>query len=132
MPIIVDDAAGNPATVADVEDRWRPLSEQETTNATAFLVDAWGLLTDRLPTLETNIAAGAVSQQNVIRVVCAMVLRVLKNPDGYDSESVDDWTGRRAALVASGLLQVTPEELADLTPGRTNRSSLRLVVYGDA
>lgn len=132
MPIIADDAAGNPATVADVEDRWRPLSEQETTNAAAFLVDAWGLLTDRLPTLEANIAAGSVSQQNVIRVVCAMVLRVLKNPDGYDSESVDDWTGRRAALVASGLLQVTPEELADLTPGRTNRSSLRLVVYGDA
>lgn len=122
----------NPATITDIEDRWRPLNAQETTNATAFLGDAWGLLADRLPQLEANLAAGAVSQQNAIRVVCAMVLRVLKNPDGYDSESVDDWTGRRNALVATGLLAATPAELADLTPGRKNPSSVRMVAYGDA
>lgn len=78
------------------------------------------------------MALGTVVTANVIRVVVAMVLRVLKNPDGYDTEAIDDWSGRRNALVADGLLRVTSEELADVTPGRRGRRSLRMVAYGDA
>jgi hypothetical protein len=121
----------NPVSTTDIEARWRPLSTQETTNASAFLDDAWAYLTDRLPLLEANLAANTVSEDNVIRVVCAMVLRILKNPNGYDSETVDDYTYRRNSLTASGLLVATSDELADLTPGRKRRSSVRLVVYGD-
>lgn len=124
----------NPATVDDLVARWRPLSDQETTNAEAFLDDAWSLLTSRRPALEADLTAGTVASGNAVRVVCAMVLRVLKNPDGYRSESVDDWTGQRDQLVASGILHVTSEELADLAPTSTTatRSSIRLTVYGDA
>jgi hypothetical protein len=122
----------NPATVTDLEARWRPLSDLETTNAQAYLDDAWALLTSRRPALDGDVTAGTVSTTNAVRVVCAMVLRVLKNPDGYSSESVDDWTGRRDELVASGVLHVTPDELADLTPASTATRSVRLVVYGDA
>jgi hypothetical protein len=122
----------NPATIADIEARWRPLSDQETTNANAFLGDAWALLLSRRPNLEDDIAAGTVTSANVIRVVCAMVLRILKNPDAWDQETIDDWSGRRNALTADGILRVTPDELADITPGRATRKSVRLVVYGDA
>ena len=121
----------NPTTTADIEARWRTLTTQETTNATAFLADAWALLLSRRPTLDADMTAGTVTSANVIRVVSAMVLRLLKNPDGYESESLDDWTGRRAALIASGVLHVTSDELADITPGRRTRKSVRLVVYGD-
>lgn len=122
----------NPATVEDIEARWRPLTSEETANATAFLDDAWWLLLGRRPTLEADITAGTVTEGNVVRVVCAIVLRVLRNPGGYDQEAIDDWSGRRNALVADGVLRVTSDELADITPGRARNRSVRLVVYGDA
>lgn len=122
----------NPATVADIEARWRPLSAQETTNATAYLADAWWMLTARLPQLEANLTAGTVAEQNVIRVVCAMVIRVMRNPDGKIQEAIDDYSYRRAELVSSGALTVTDDELADLSPGGASRvRSVRLVAYGD-
>lgn len=122
----------NPVTIPDLEDRWRPLVGHEITNADAFLADAWAELLSRRPNLEADLTAGTVTEANVVRVVAAMVLRVLRNPEGYDQESIDDWSGRRNALVADGILRITPEELAAVTPGRATRRSVRLVVYGDA
>ena len=122
----------NPTSTSDLEARWRALTDAELSNAEAFLDDAWALLQARRPTLEDDMIDGTVAEANVRRVVCAMVLRVLKNPDGYDSESLDDWSGHRNALTASGLLYVSPEELADVTPGRREVRSVRLTVYGDA
>lgn len=122
----------NPATIADLEARWRPLTAEEVVNATAFLGDAWAELLSRRPNLEADVEAGAVNEANVTRVVAAMVLRVMRNPEGWAQESIDDWSGRRNDLVADGILRVTPEELAAVTPGRAIRRSVRLVVYGDA
>lgn len=122
----------NPATIADIEARWRPLVGNETTNADAFLGDAWAELLSRRPNLEDDVEAGTVSNDNVIRVVATMALRVLRNPEGWAQESVDDWSGRRNDLVADGILRVTPDELAAVTPGRARRRSIRLVVPGDA
>lgn len=130
MPIPVP-STEPPATVEDIEARWRPLSDQEALNAQAFLGDAWWLLLSRRPLLSTWLASGEVNEGNVARVIVAMVLRILKNPDGWDEEAVDDWRGRRNSLTASGVLTVTPDELADITPGRKRRSSVRLVIYGE-
>lgn len=122
----------NPTTIADIEARWRPLVGNETVNADAFLGDAWAELISRRPNLEADITAGTVSTENVIRVVSAMVLRVLRNPEGWDQEAIDDWSGRRNALVADGILRITADELAAVTPGRATRRSIRLVRDGDA
>lgn len=122
----------NPAAVADIEARWRPLVDHEPANAEAFLSDAWAEVLSRRPNIESDIESGGVSSDNVVRVICAMVLRVLRNPEGYDQESIDDWSGRRNSLVADGILRITPDELAAITPGRATRRSIRLVVYGDA
>jgi hypothetical protein len=122
----------NAATVADIEARWRPLTAQETTNADALLDDAWALLLTRRPSLEADITAGTVTAANVVRVEVAMILRVMRNPDGKVSERIDDYSYTRDAAVATGGLYVSDDELGDLTPGRTRRNSVRLVVYGDA
>lgn len=119
----------NPVTVDDLADRWRPLSSQEQTNAQALLDDAWALLTTRLPSLEDNLTAETVSTANLVRVECAMVLRVMRNPDGLLQESIDDYSYQRDAAVSAGALYVTTAELGDLTPGGKVRRSTRLVAY---
>jgi len=123
----------NPATISDIEERFRPLTAAETVNAVAYLDDAWWMLTGRLPALEANITAGTVKVGNVVRVVSAMVIRILRNPDGKLEESIDDYRYRRDALISSGSLHVTGDELADLTPGAGRKTnSVRLVAYGDS
>lgn len=111
----------NPATSADIEDRWRPLSAQETTNADTFLDDAWVMLkrhfTDLSVDIEAEIAADADLRADVVRVEATAVLRVLKNPDGLAQESVDDYTYKRDEAVASGLLYFSDDELDGLVPG---------------
>lgn len=122
----------SPASLSDIESRWRPLTELEKTNAYTFLEDAWVMLLSRRPSLQADMAEGKVLGANVRRVLATMVLRVLRNPEGFDSETIDDYTYKRNALVSAGLLHVTPEELADVTPGRRLRGSVRAVIYGDA
>jgi hypothetical protein len=122
----------NPAVVGDLEARWRPLSTQETLNATAYLADAWWLLLGRRPNLEADLTATTVSEGNVVRVVSAIVLRLLRNPEGLLEEAGDDYRYRRDSLVSSGALHVTSDELADITPGRRRQSSVRLVAFGES
>ncbi len=112
----------NPAIVPDLAARWRPLNAQQTTNAEAFLTDAWSYLTDLMPTLEQRLVEGTVNEDSVIRVVSSMVLRVLRNPDAKVQESLDDYAYRRSDLVADGLLYATGDELASLS-GRRRSSA---------
>lgn len=122
----------NPTTIADIEARYQTLTAQQTTNANAYLTDAWELLLSRRPNLEADMTAGTVRTGNVRRVVAAIVIRILKNPDGKKSEGVDDYQYTRHELLASGLLHVMPDELADITPGRKRRRSVRLVAHGES
>lgn len=122
----------NPAVISDIEERFRPLTPAETINATAYLEDAWQLLLARLPNLEANMTAGTVTAANVVRVIANMVIRILRNPDGKSEEQIDDYRYRRDALISSGALIVSADELADLTPPADRRiNSVRLVAYGE-
>jgi hypothetical protein len=47
----------------------------------------------------------------VMQVQCAMVLRVLNNPDGVLEESGDDYTRRLDATVSTGELYATDSEI---------------------
>ena len=111
----------NPATTADVEARWRPLSAQEDTNAETFLDDAWVMLRRHFTRLEVDIetlaAADADLTADLIRVMATAVLRVMKNPDGLSSESVDDYTYKRDEAASAGLLYFLDDELDGLLPG---------------
>lgn len=105
----------NPATVSDLEDRWRPLDSQETTNGTTFLADAWGMLKRRIDGIEDAVADDADYAAEVVRVISTAVLRVLKNPDGTKRESIDDHTIEYGDTLAG--LYFTEAELDDLNPG---------------
>lgn len=120
----------NPASVADVEARWRPLSAQEAQNAAAYLMDAWALLKSKISGLDAAAAADPDLAENVIRVEAQMVLRVLKNVDGVTTTtiSVDDAsrTVRRDGVVASGWLYVSDDELEELSPGATGAGAFTI------
>jgi hypothetical protein len=123
----------NPASTSDLEDRfYRDLTSRERALAQVWLDDAYDLLIGRRPTLEADVTAGTVTEATVIRVVCSMVARVFSNPEGKVAENIDDYGYRRSEAVSDGLLYVSPDELADITPRGSHRTSVRLVVYGDA
>ena len=106
----------NPAGIADLEARWRPLSGNEIANGEALLADAWSYLHDDVPSLDASIESGAVQVSTVIAVMSSMVLRVLRNPDGKVQEALDDYSYRRADGLAGGFLYATEEELNRLRP----------------
>lgn len=105
----------NPAIISDLEARFRPLTEPEKANAQAWLDDAWEELQARLPGLSSRLTDGLISEGLVRRVVAAMVVRVLRNPDAIRQWGVDDATFTRDTLVSSGLLYVSADELALLS-----------------
>jgi len=118
--------------VADLEARWRPLTAAETVVATAMIDDAMTLLTVRRPTLLADVTAGLVTQESVVFVVSAMVLRVLKNPESKRQESIDDYAWTRDTAVSSGALYVSDDELRLLTGVVISRvRGVRLVSGGE-
>ena len=118
MPIIVGDASGNPATVTDIESRWRPLSEGEQTIAQALLDDAWAIILSHIPDASDQLGAEPPTLDSaLVRVVVArMVLRVMRNPDGKLSEQIDDYKFTRDESRAGGDLYISDDEMAMLTP----------------
>lgn len=114
----------NPAAPIDVEARWRPLSDQETTNAETFLDDAWVMLKRRLPTIEADMVADTSGDltADVIRVLATAVARVLKNPEGKAREAIDDYSWSLDSARAAGELHFTDAELSSLVPGGKGRS----------
>lgn len=109
-----------PATTADVVARWRPLSDTEDTNAATFLEDVWRIIKKRIADVEDQMAdatTGDDYRADVVQVQAQAVLRVLKNPDGKRSESIDDYTWTRDRAVSAGLLYVTDDEWALLGLG---------------
>lgn len=109
----------NPTVVDDLESRWRPLSPSETIAATALLSDAWATLIGRVPLLEQRLLTGLVSTDLAVAVVSAMVLRVLRNPEGKRQESLDDYSYTRDQALSAGVLYVTDAEV-DLLSVRTH------------
>lgn len=99
------------ATPADVEARLgRPLYEAETVIVDARLGDAELILRSKIPALDDNVAASATYEQAVVMVESDMVIRLIKNPDGFMQESKADYSYMRATGFASGRLEVLPEE----------------------
>jgi hypothetical protein len=116
----------NPATIADLEARWRPFTSDELPTAQARLDDAWAIIQN----MSTGFDDTGTNADAIIYVVCAMVLRVLKNPDGHRTESstIDDstesWTIDQA--VSSGFMYITDDELRLIGAFRPRAGSFSL------
>ncbi len=103
----------NPATLQDLKDRsLRPLTPAEETVGDTLLEDAWSLIVSQRPHVESKANADSAFRSLVVQIECAMVLRVLRNPDGKLEEQIDDYRWRRDSATSSGALYLTDAELA--------------------
>jgi hypothetical protein len=65
--------------------------------------------------INSRLLSGALTERTYKRVICDAVLRVLRNPDGWVSESEGGASGSRRASVASGDLWFTEADEEKLT-----------------
>lgn len=107
------------ATQADLADRLgRDLTLSEARKAPALLRDATAIIVDRFPQYATT------PTDTSTLVCCAMVLRVLQNPEGKRSETIDDYSYTIDTARSAGELYMTEREIATLTPIRTSAFSI--------
>lgn len=111
----------NPVSIANLEARFRPLTDAEKDSAQELLDDAWAVLLGTVPDLESRMGSGATSVSLVHFVVAAMVMRVLRNPNGVRQWAVDDYSETRDSSVAAGSLYVSADEVALLTGSAARR-----------
>jgi hypothetical protein len=95
--------------VEEIEARWRPLTTAESAIASQLLVDAELLVNTRFPTLAAALD-DTVDWTLYAAVIVAMVVRVIRNPDGFTSETVGDWSGARDAEAARAQLYLAEDE----------------------
>lgn len=123
----------NPVLVSDLEARFRALTDAEEPVAQALLDDAWAILLTVIPDLEDRITAGSTSEALVVSVMSAMVLRVLRNPNGVRQWSVDDYSETRDSALSAGLLYASPDEVR-LLNGRASsarRGAFSITPYSE-
>jgi len=107
------------ATLDDLAVRLgRSLTAAEMGQASAWLDDATAIIVDRFPQYATTPTAASTA------VCCAMVRRVLLNPGGLRSETVDDYSYTRDTVLSAGELYMTDSEIDALRPVRTSAFSI--------
>lgn len=99
------------ATSDDVAVRWgQTPSTEQTATIDTLLSDVERLILKRIPDLSDKISAGTIDEADVVQVEAQAVIRVMRNPDGYVSETDGTYTYQYAAGAAAGVLQVLPDE----------------------
>lgn len=107
------------ATVADVGTRLgRPISDSdEVAQVQAWLDDAEAVVLSRIPDLTDRLTAGTLVVDVLVMVESNAVIRKIRNPEGYTSETIDDYTYRYNEQVRRGDIFLTADEWALLLPG---------------
>jgi hypothetical protein len=113
------------ATAADVELRWgRVPTDAETTLIETRLDDVERMIYRRLPDLDQWILDGQVDAADVVQVEAEVVLRLVRNPEGYLSETDGNYSYQMQRELASGRLSILPEEWEMLGLRRNGMSIL--------
>lgn len=97
----------------------RPLVEtdelKERSAATQWLDDAWGIVQDEIPGVVRRLSMpefdpSHLRTESVARVIVAMVIRVLRNPDARRQLGEDTYQETVDQAVSSGQLYITEAE----------------------
>lgn len=113
------------ATVEDVTSRWtREPTDAEVSLITTRLEDVERMIRRRIPTVDTQADASDDYLADVVQVEAEAVLRLVRNPDGYVSESDGNYTYMLSQQQASGKLEILPEEWEALGWVRSRMSIL--------
>lgn len=101
------------ATVDDVQGRLeRPLTDEEKSVVPQILDDAEALIVNRIPDVLTSITTNTQLKANLVRVESYAAIRVLRNPEGLNSEAEGAYNYTYNAAVASGRLSIQEDEWA--------------------
>lgn len=111
------------ATVGEVAELWRPLTQSEEALAAALLRVASQMLRARYPDMADRIAAGTLDPGAPGRAAVSMTLRVLHNPGGLRAETVGPFSRSYDVSGAAGLLVITSVEEALMAPPRASAAS---------
>lgn len=105
------------ADASDLEDRGYTGPASPRVQKTR-LGEAWRALQVEVTDLVANLAAGVVDHDVVIDVLCAAALRVLRNPEGAESQStaIDDYSETVKLADSSADLYFTAAELRRVRP----------------
>ena len=116
------------AAASDVAVRWgKALASLETETVDlieARLGDAERKIKRRIPDLDDKITGGDIDVEDLKQVEADMVLRLVRNPEGYISESDGSYTYMLHQELATGKLTVEPEEWETLGLIRSTMSIL--------
>lgn len=74
------------------------------------LQDAELILKSKISDLDTRVTAGTIDPETVTYVEVEMILRLLRNPEGYMQESDGNYSYMLSQQLASGKLEVATEE----------------------
>lgn len=103
------------ATFDDVQARYHlPIEEQLHPLVEQRLEDAEQKIRARIPALDEWIAQGRVSEATVVRVTADAVIRLVRNPDGYISETDGNYMYQLAYDGGGSDLVITADEWRDL------------------
>lgn len=101
------------ASAEDVAARLgRELDTDEETLVEARLEDAELILRSRIPDMDDKVLDDPIFEKILIMVESEMVLRLVRNPDGYTQETDGNYSYTISRAVAGGLLEVLPGEWA--------------------
>ncbi len=102
---------GTFATVDDVAVRWgQTPSDAEAALIELRLADVERMIVRRIPDLRLKIAAGEVAFEDVVQVEADTVVRLMRNPSGYISETDGDYSYQLARELAQGRLSILDDE----------------------
>ncbi len=101
------------ATAEDVSARWtQPLDDAEKAVVNTRLEDAELLIKARIPDLDDKVLSGEIQEGIVVMVEAEAVLRLIRNPEGYVTETDGGYSYQLSDKVASGELNIQPREWA--------------------
>lgn len=120
------------ATPADVEARiGRELTPEETIQVGELLEDVEALIKLRIPDLDAKVADGTIPERIVVMVEVNAVVRVLRNPEAYVSETDGNYSYTRSQNGASGYLELLPIEWEWLFGGTGMFQIIPVSPYGE-
>lgn len=101
------------ATPADVAASWPSYTSALEDLTETLLASASAIIRSRVPAVDARISAGQLSAELARTAAVQMVIRVLRNPDGYRQETAGSRMVTFDAALAAGELRWTAAE-ADL------------------